>query len=451
MESLLHRFAAPNLILVKRLSGRHKLSGAGDYLHCPASSPVITGLLSNLAATADSIMSLPLLALFFAAFAFGTAEFVIAGVLPDVAAGLGRSVPVAGNLVTGYAIGIAVGGPLLAVLTKKLRRKSLILVLGAIFTLGQALCALALNFELLLGARVLVAVVHGAYFGIAPVVAVNLVAEDKRGFAVALILSGLTVSNILGVPAGTAIGNAFGWRATFWAVGALGLLATLAIAAFLPSTAGQAATAGSLLKEFKVLGRQQIVTSLAIVMLAMIGQYGVFTYIAPLLRDVTGLDAGLIPWLLLLFGAGSTIGVFIGGRLADWKLMPSLMAIMTLQVLVYVGLYFASPYPWLMAGTVLLWGGVNFAFGSPVQSRVLAWTADAPNLASALIPSGFNIGIAIAVTLASNLLESGFGYRNLPWLGAIAMALAVAIAVLSYALEKRSGARPPAANALSAT
>ena len=180
-------------------------------------------------------MSLPLLALFFAAFAFGTSEFVIAGVLPEVADGLGISIPVAGYLVTGYAIGIAIGGPLLAVATKKLSRKTLILLLGVVFIAGQALCALAPNFELLMIARVIVSVVHGTYFGIAAIVAVNLVSEDKRGFAVALILSGLTVSNILGVPGGTAIGNAFGWRATFWAVGILGLLATLATALFLPS------------------------------------------------------------------------------------------------------------------------------------------------------------------------------------------------------------------------
>lgn len=399
----------------------------------------------QLAAPADSIMSLPLLALFLAAFAFGTAEFVIAGVLPDVADGLGISVPVAGYLVTGYAIGIAVGGPLLAIATKKLRRKTLILILGASFTAGQVLCATAPNFETLLALRVLVAIVHGAYFGIAPVVAVNLVPEDRRGFAVALILSGLTVSNILGVPGGTAIGNELGWRATFWAVATLGFLATLTTAIFLPSSAGQSATTGSFLREFKVLGRQQIITSLAIVVLAMIGQYGVFTYIAPLLREVSGIEAETIPWILLLFGVGSTIGVFLGGRLADWKLMPSLMAIIFLQVLVYVGLYFASPFPLVMAVGVLVWGGVNFAFGSPVQSRVLAWTADAPNLASALIPSGFNLGIAIAATLGSTLLEAGFGYRNLPWLGAIAMTLALLVAIASYLLEKRSGALPPVA------
>lgn len=384
-------------------------------------------------------MSLPLLALFLAAFAFGTAEFVIAGVLPDVAEGLGVSIPIAGYLVSGYAIGIAIGGPLLAVATKKLSRKTLILLLGGIFTFGQVLCAIAPTFELLMVARVLVSVVHGTYFGIAAIVAVGLVPADRRGFAVALILSGLTVSNILGVPGGTAIGNALGWRATFWAVGVLGLAATLAVAVFLPARTGQSSTTGSFLREFKALGRQQIITSLAIAILVMVGQYSLFTYIAPLLLEVSALDAAVVPWVLLLYGVGATIGVFVGGRLADWRLMPSLIAILASMALAFTALYLAAPYPLAMAVVVVIWGGVNFAFGSPLQSRILAWAGDAPNLASALIPTGFNIGIAIGAILGATLLDSGFGYRNLPLIGTFALILAVFIAVLSWWLEQRSG------------
>lgn len=396
-------------------------------------------------------MSLPLFALFLAAFAFGTAEFVIAGVLPDVATGLDVTIPVAGYLISGYAIGIAIGGPLLAVATKKLGRKELILLLGGVFTLGQVLCAIAPNFELLMAARVVVAVVHGTYFGIAAIVAVGIVSPDKRGFAVALILSGLTVSNILGVPAGTAIGNALGWRATFWAVGLIGLGATIIIGVFLPRNAADTATVGSFRREFKALGRQQILTSLVIVMLVMVGQYSLFTYIAPLLLEVTKLDVNVVPWVLLLYGVGSTIGVFIGGRLADWKLMPSLITILALQAVMFTALHFASPYALPMAIATIAWGGVNFAFGSPVQSRVLAWAADAPNLASALIPTGFNIGIAIGAILGANLLDSGMGYQNLPFIGTGALLLALAIAILSHVLEKRSGLLPPSPSALAAS
>jgi len=388
-------------------------------------------------------MSLPLIALFLAAFAFGTAEFVIAGILPDVARGLEVSIPVAGYLISGYAVGIAVGGPLLAVATKKMTRKALILLLGGVFILGQVFCAIAPTFELLMAARVLVAVVHGTYFGIAAIVAVSIVSPERRGFAVALILSGLTVSNILGVPGGTAIGNALGWRATFWTVGAIGFVATVAVAIFLPRNAASETTSGSFMREFKVLGRQQIVASLFIVILVMIGQYSLFTYITPLLTNVTGIETGVVPWVLLLYGVGSTIGVFIGGRLADWKLMPSLVAILALQAVMFVTIYFVSPYPLVMAVATIVWGGVNFAFGSPVQSRVLAWAADAPNLASALIPTGFNIGIAIGAVLGASVIETGLGYGVLPLIGGVSSALAAAIAIVSGLWDRTSRAIPP--------
>ncbi len=388
-------------------------------------------------------MSLPLLALFLAAFAFGTAEFVIAGVLPDVALGLGVSIPVAGFLVSGYALGIAVGGPLLTLASKSMNRKKLVLLLGAGFTLGQALCAIAPTFELLMVARVFVSVLHGSYFGIAFVLATSIVPPERRGFAMALILAGLTVSNILGVPGGTAIGNALGWRATFWAVGALGFAATLIIALALPANSGAATGKGSFRREFAVLGRQQVATSLAISILVMIGQYSMFTYIAPLLLNVTGLEQEMIPLVLLLYGVGSTIGVFIGGRLADWRLVPSLITILSLQVFLFLALYFASPSPWLMPIVVVLWGGANFAFGSPLQSRMLMWAADAPNLTSALIPTGFNIGIAIGAVLGASVIDAGLGYRALPFIGAIALAMSVVIAVISAALERQSGAIAP--------
>jgi DHA1 family inner membrane transport protein len=388
-------------------------------------------------------MSLPLLTLFLAAFALGTAEFVIAGVLPEVALGLDVSIPVAGMLVTGYAVGIAAGGPLLALATNRMSRKTLIVWLCGVFTAGQVLCAIAPSFELLLAARVLVSIVHGTYFGIAAVVAVNLVPPEKRGFAVTLLLAGLTVSNILGVPAGTAIGNAFGWRATFWAIAGLGLIATLATAFVLPRTNGQGSSVGSFLTEFKALGRQQVLLSLLIAFLVMIGQYSLFTYIAPLLREVTGLSQDMVPWVLLLFGLGATIGVMIGGRLADWRLLPSLLIILGIQALMYVAVFFAAPYPLLMAAVALAWGGANFAFGAPLQSRILQWAADAPNLASTLIPSAFNVGIAIGAALGGGLIEAGIGYRNLPWIGFVSMLLAIGVAVTSVIWEKRARQMPP--------
>ena len=388
-------------------------------------------------------MPLPLIALFIAAFAFGTTEFVIAGVLPEVADGLDVSIPTAGYLVSGYAIGIAIGGPLLTLATARLSRKVLLIGLAVAFTAGQAVCAIAPDFASMLVTRVAIAVAHGAYFGVAMVVAVGLVRKEQRGMAVALILAGLTVSNIIGVPAGTAIGNIWGWRSTFWTMFALGVVATIAMIALLPRTAGASAATTGLGSEVRVLGRQQVWTSLILMLMLMIGQFVPFTYIAPLLHEVTGLDASLVPWVLLLNGVGSTLGVFIGGKLSDRRLMPSLITMLALQAVVLAILYAVSPYPLPMVAAITVWGGLNFAIGTPIQTRILGWTADAPNLASSLIPSGFNVGIAFAAFVGATMLNAGYGYRSLPVLGIAAMIVATAVALLSYAAERRTGAMPP--------
>jgi DHA1 family inner membrane transport protein len=388
-------------------------------------------------------MPLPLVALFLAAFAFGTTEFVIAGVLPEVAAGLDVSIPTAGYLVSGYALGIAIGGPLLTLATARLPRKTLLVWLTVAFVIGQVACALAPDFFSMLMIRFAVAVAHGAYFGVAMVVATGLVRPEQRGMAVAVVLAGLTVSNVIGVPVGAAIGNALGWRATFWSMLALGGVALIAMIALLPAATGASARPVGLLKEVRVLGRQQVWTSLILMLMLMIGQFVPFTYIAPLLQEVTGIEAVSVPWVLLLNGAGATLGVFLGGRLSDWKLMPSLIVMLALQAAVLAAMYFASPHPLPMVLAVTAWGCLNFAIGTPIQARILGWTADAPDLASSLIPSGFNIGIALAAFVGAAMLNGGYGYRDLPVLGVGAMIVAAAVAVLSYLCEQRSGIKPP--------
>jgi len=388
-------------------------------------------------------MSLPLIALFIAAFAFGTTEFVIAGVLPQVADGLGVTIPTAGYLVSAYAIGIALGGPLMTLATRRVSRKTLLLGLALVFTAGQAACALAPDFASMLAIRILVAVAHGVYFGVAMVVAVGLVREEQRGMAVALILAGLTVSNIVGVPAGAAIGNVWGWRSTFWAMFALGIVSTLAMAILLPRRIGNTAAPGGFASEVKVLGRQQVWTSLILMLLLMISQFVPYTYIAPLLQEVTGLDAATVPLVLLMNGVGATVGVFIGGKLADWKLMPSLITVLALQAVILATIYLVSPHPLPMVVAITVWGGLNFAIGAPIQSRILSWTADGPNLASSLIPSGFNIGIALAAFIGATLLNAGYSYRDLPLLGVAAMTVATLVAIMSWAAERRAGTRPP--------
>ena len=388
-------------------------------------------------------MPLPLIALFIAAFAFGTTEFVIAGVLPQVAAGLDVSIPTAGYLVSGYALGIAIGGPLLTLATAKISRKTLLIGLALAFIAGQLACALAPDFASMLLIRVLVAVAHGAYFGVAMVVAIGLVREDQRGMAVALILAGLTVSNVVGVPAGSAIGNVFGWRMTFWAMFALGLISLVAMIALLPRSTGTSAPPAGLMKEVRVLGRQQVWTSLIMMLMLMMCQFVPFTYIAPMLQEVTGLDAAHVPLVLLLNGVGATIGVYLGGKIADWKLMQSLIVLPVIQAVVLALMYFLSPYPLPMIFVVVLWGGLNFAIGTPIQTRILSWTADAPNLASSLIPSGFNVGIALAAFIGAQMLNGGFGYRDLPVLGVVTMLIAAGVALSSYIAEQRSGMKPP--------
>jgi DHA1 family inner membrane transport protein len=388
-------------------------------------------------------MSLPLIALFIAAFAFGTTEFVIAGVLPQVATGLEISVPTAGYLVSGYALGIAIGGPLLTLATARLSRKLLLFWLVVAFTAGQAACALAPGFASMLLLRFATAVAHGAYFGVAMVVAVGLVSEEQRGRAVAVVLAGLTVSNVVGVPIGAAIGGMFGWRSTFWSMFVLGLAAVAAVAVLIPPSAGSASRPTGFMREVRVLGRQQVWTSLIIMLMLMMGQFVPFTYIVPMLTELTGLGEAWVPWVLLLVGLGSTLGVFAGGRFADWKLMPSLIALLVLQAAVLATIYAVSPYKMPMVAALFVWGALNFAIGTAVQTRILGWTADAPNLASSLIPAGFNVGIALAAFIGATLLNAGYGYRSLPVLGIAAMIVAAAVALVSLASERRSGALPP--------
>jgi MFS transporter, DHA1 family, inner membrane transport protein len=383
-------------------------------------------------------MSLALLALFAAAFAIGTSEFVIAGILPAVSTDLSISIPTAGLLVSLYALGVAVGGPVLATFTGRYPRKLLLLIYVGIFTIGYVYCALAPNYPSLLIARVAIALIHGAYFGTAMVVSTTVVEEGRRGFAVALILSGLTVANVVGVPLGTAIGTAFGWRMTFWAVAALGIVSFALIALLVPRDEGHAGQTGSLLAEIKVLTREPVYTSLAIILLQTIGQFALFTYISPLLTDVSGVSLNVVPWLLLIFGIGSTLGVLLGGRLADWKLMASLTGILAAQVVIYalMGVFVAAP--WAMAVLVLIWGSTVFAFGSPVQTRILSNTQDAPMLAASLIPSAFNVSIAAGAWLGGLVIDAGYGYHTLPWIGIVGAVLSVIISYRSWIREKNA-------------
>jgi len=267
-------------------------------------------------------MPISLLALALSAFAIGTTEFVIMGLLPNVALDLQVSIPLAGWLISGYALGVAIGAPIMAVLTAKLPRKITLLLLMVIFIVGNIMCALSYSYGFLMLARVITALCHGAFFGIGAVVAANLVAPNRRASAVALMFTGLTLANVLGVPLGTALGQALGWRSTFWAVSIIGVVSLFALYKNLPDKKEQEAT--DLRKEIAALASVGLWLSLSITMLFSAAMFAMFTYIAPMLTDITGITPHGVSWTLLLIGVGLTVGNVLGGRLADWRLGTSL-------------------------------------------------------------------------------------------------------------------------------
>ncbi|WP_029076349.1 MFS transporter [Kaistia adipata] len=388
-------------------------------------------------------MPIALFALAIASFGIGTTEFVIMGLLPEVAADLGVSIPSAGLLITGYALGVVVGGPIIVVATARLPRKMTLVGLAAMFVVGNLFCAIAPNYGLLMAARVFTAFGHGAFFGISAVVAGTLVPRNQRAQAMALVFAGLTLANILGVPGGTALGQVAGWRATFWAVVAIGLLSVAAIVAWVPSDRGATAPP-SLVREFAVFKRLQVWLAMAISVLSAGATFACFTYIAPILQQVTGMAPHQVTWVLLLFGVGITIGNLIGGRLADWRLMPTIIGALAALILVL------GQFAWSSHGvvgaciSVFAWGCVMFILIAPLQMRVIECAGDAPNLASTLNQGAFNVGNAGGAWIGGAAITLGASYDFLPIVGAALAALALAIALISMRLAKRQvpAARP---------
>jgi DHA1 family inner membrane transport protein len=388
-------------------------------------------------------MPLPLIALALASFGIGTTEFVIMGLLPEVAKDLGISIPQAGLLVTGYALGVVIGAPIVAIITNRLPRKTTLIGLASVFVLGNFLCAVAPSYELLMMARVVTAFCHGAFFGIGAVVAADLVPQNQRARAIAVMFAGLTIANILGVPAGTELGQALGWRATFWAVVIIGIIAAAALAAWVPSRIPH--QPGRVLREFRVLGNVQVLLAMAMSALASASLFSVFTYITPLLRDVTGLTPKTAAAVLLLFGAGITVGNFVGGRLADWRLMPSLIGIFVTLTLALCTFAFTSHVALPAMVTIFIWGIIDFALVAPLQIRVVDKASDAPNLASTLNQGAFNLGNATGAWIGGAALSLGLGYAELPWLGASLALGALVLCLISQFLERRQAAEAYAA------
>ena len=393
-------------------------------------------------------MPLPLFALFVAAFAVGTTELVVAGLLPALAADLSVDIPTAGLLITGYALGVAVGGPILILSTGRLPRRALLLTMMLVFVAGNALCALATSYWLLMGARLVISASHGVFFGVSLVIATRLVSRARQASAVSFVIAGITVANVLGAPLGTAIGNAFGWRMAFWGIAGIGVIATIALAALIPAAPkGNGQPAPTMAAEIRAVFRQPVLTSYVMIALGMIALFTPFTFIVPMLTKVTGLAIGLVPVLLFVSGVGGILGNLVGGRLGDWKPMPAMIAILVLEVVLYLAALPAVYNAIAMGIVFFLWSLVSFSFSAPVQARILNAAHDAPNLVSTLISTAYNVGIAAGAWLGGVALNTGWDYAQLPGISAVLVAIALVVALLSRALDRRAAADGPDAPA----
>ncbi|MEU7790254.1 MULTISPECIES: MFS transporter [unclassified Amycolatopsis] len=383
-------------------------------------------------------MPAALLALAISAFGIGTTEFVIMGLLPEVAGDFGVSIPSAGLLISGYALGVVVGAPVLTALASRVPRKTVLVALMGLFIAGNVLSALAPSYGLLMTGRVVAALSHGAFFGVGSVVAASLVAPAKQASAIALMFTGLTVANVLGVPAGTALGQAFGWRSTFWVVSVLGVLGAIGILALVPH---QKPDPGAGLRgELAVFRRPQVWLALVMTALGFAGVFASFTYIAPMMTEVAGFSSGAVTWLLVLFGGGLFAGNLLGGRAADRKLMPSLYVILAALAIVLVAFVFTAHAKVPAAITIALFGAAGFATVPPLQARVMAKAEGAPALASAANIAAFNLGNAGGAWLGGRAIESGLGYTAPNWIGAALAAAGLAVALVSGLLDRRSPA-----------
>ncbi|MEU4270632.1 MFS transporter [Streptomyces sp. NPDC026092] len=381
-------------------------------------------------------MPLALLALAIGAFGIGTTEFVIMGVLPQVAGDFGVSIPTAGWLVTGYALGVVFGAPLLTVLGTKVSRKKMLLFLMGLFIVGNLLSAVAPSFGMMLAGRVVASLAHGAFFGIGSVVAADLVAPEKKASAISLMFMGLTVANIVGVPLGTYIGQAAGWRVTFAIVAALGVVGFLGVARLIPTT-GRPETA-NVRTEFAAFKNVQVWLAMAMTVLGYGGVFAAITYITPMMTEVAGYTEGAVTWLLVLFGIGMFLGNLLGGKFADRALMPMLfvsLGALSLTLLVFTA---TAENKVLAAITLTLIGALGFATVPPLQKWVLDQAKQAPTLASAANIGAFNLGNALAAWLGGVVIATGLGFTAPNWVGALLSGTALLLAFLAAFLDRRN-------------
>lgn len=383
-------------------------------------------------------MRLPVLALALGAFAIGTTEFVTMGLLPEMASSFGVSIPTAGWLVTAYALGVVVGAPLLTAAAHRFPRRQVLIGLMLLFTLGHVVTVLAPTFGVLVASRVVSALTHGAYFGASALVARQLAAPGKQGQAMALVATGVTLANVVGVPLGTAVGQQLGWRLTYAVVGALGLLTIAAIARLVPALPRGG---GDLRGELRAFGRAQVWLTLLITVLGFSGMFTVLSYITPILTEVSGYAESGVPWLLVLFGLGSTSGNLLGGRLADWSI-PRTLLVGFVCLSVVFGLFWATSGSGLAAALgVFAFGFIGFAMGTAIQARAIIAAGGGPSMVAASQQAAFNVGNALGAFLGGSVIALGWGYRA-PILAAALLALTGLVVLLVAERLDRSGRLP---------
>jgi len=369
-------------------------------------------------------------------FALGTSEFMIAGLLPEIATDLAVTIPQAGYLISAFAVGMIVGAPTMAVLTLRMPRRITLVAALVVVVAGQVAGALAQDYAVMLTARIVTAVAMGAFWAVAAVVTVSSVGPRDRARALSVLLAGLTVSNVAGIPLGTLVGQQFGWRASFWAVAALAALGVIGVLTSVRNRPSDDAPP-RLAAELTAFRRGRLYVAFGTTALYQAAVVGLVSYVAPLLTDVTGLDAAWVPVVQLGFGLGSFVGVIIGGRVADahpWStLFGALAGVVVLLAL--VGLFATAPA--VMVTLVVLLGMVAFIIAAPLNARVFALAGAAPTLASATNTSAFNIGNALGPALGGLAIAAGSGFTAPAWIG-VGLALgAVALGLVSWSLDRR--------------
>ncbi|MFB9886049.1 MFS transporter [Balneatrix alpica] len=387
-------------------------------------------------------MPLALLALTLSAFAIGTTEFVIVGLVPTIAQDLGVSLPSAGLLVSLYALGVAIGAPLLTAMTARWQRKRVLLTLMSLFVLGNLLAWLAPDYYSLISARVLTGLAHGVFFSIGSTIATSLVPRDKEASAIAIMFTGLTVALVTGVPLGTWIGQHFGWRATFMAVAGLGLLALIGSAILIPHHLKQQ-PAARLVEQLQVLTHPRLLLVYAMTAVGYGGTFVAFTFLAPILEQVSGFAPNTIGLIMLVYGVSVAAGNIGGGKLADHLgPLPALTIIFAILALILLLFTFTAPHPLSALLTILFWGA--FAFGNVPGLQVYVvqlaqrYTPQAVDVASGLNIAAFNVGIALGALFGGLIIEH-LSLLDLPWIGALIVFLALILTRLSAHLDQREG------------